>query len=81
MTVKVIIHVNHAAHQREHGEALREGLSRHGISVQFASRDVPTPGDIVVTWSIKQPRVIAAAKASGTPLLVMERGHLPDRMA
>lgn len=79
--MKVIIHVNHAAHQLEHGEALREGLARHGVSVQFATRDVPTPGDIVVTWSIKQPLVIAAAKASGTPLLVMERGHLPNRMA
>lgn len=78
--LKAVFHVNHLAHQQHHGEAMRDGLARHGIKTEFAKADRPAGGDFCVIWGWKQARVIGAAKAAGRPVLVMERGHLPDRM-
>lgn len=74
--MKAIIHVNHAEHQRTHGAAMKAGLEAHGIAVDFAPFDQPGPCDIAVVWGYRQQNVIAHAPR----LLVMERGHLPDRM-
>ena len=68
-------HVNHAEHQRLHGEAMRAGLARHGIRCEFHPWDKPVACDFAVLWGWRQQRVIAA----GRPILVMERGHLQDR--
>jgi hypothetical protein len=59
---------------------MRDGLKSHGVDVQFAAWNVPTPADLVVIWGWKQRPVINAAQKRGTPILVMERGHLPPRM-
>ncbi len=75
--MKVAIHVNNAAHQRTHGAAMKAGLERHGIAVEFAPFNEPQPCDVAVIWGWKQPLVTASAPAT----LVMERGHLQDRMA
>lgn len=74
--VRVVIHVNHAEHQRTHGEAMRAGLARHGIASEFAPFNTPHPCDVAVIWGWKQPMVIN----SGARVLVMERGHLQNRM-
>lgn len=79
--MKVAIYVNNARHQREHAAAMREGMARHGIRVELHPAALPTTADFHVVWGWKRPRIIAAAKATGSPILVMERGHLPDRMA
>jgi hypothetical protein len=78
--VKAVIHINNAAHQQQHAAWMREGLRRHGVDVRFAPWNVATQSDLVVIWGWKQQRVIAAAQKRGTPILVMERGHLPPRM-
>jgi hypothetical protein len=75
--VKAVIHVNHAEHQRTHGAAMKAGMERHGVAVEFAPFDRPEPCDVAVVWGWRQ----AAVNTSGAAVLVMERGHLPDRMA
>jgi len=74
--IRAVIHVNHADHQKSHGAAMKAGMERHGIEVQFARFNEPTPADINVVWGYRQDRVHATAQR----LLVMERGHLQDRM-
>lgn len=80
MPRKAIIHVNHALHQMEHGQALKSGLERHGWQAEFVPANEPRPGDLVSIWGFKQPGVIEAARKAGTPVLVMERGHVQPRM-
>lgn len=75
--MKAVVHVNHAAHQRTHGAAIKAGMERHGLTVEFAPFDEPQPCDVAVIWGVRHPRVMA----TGVPCLVMERGYLPDRMA
>lgn len=77
----VAISVNHAIHQREHGEALREGFEKHGIETVF------TPGDVAVdgasfhcTWSVRGPKILEWSNRNGKPFLCCERGHVGDRM-
>jgi hypothetical protein len=74
--MKAAIHVNHAEHQRTHAGWMAEGLKRHGIATEFAPANVPVACDFAVIWGWKQQGVIRA----GRPILVMERGHLQDRM-
>lgn len=74
--MKALIHVNAMEHQRAHAAAMAAGLIRHGVEVRYGTWDVPEPCDVAVVWGAKQSRVFAA----GRPVLVMERGHLPDRM-
>lgn len=56
------------------------GLARHGIEPIFGEFDVPHGGDFAVVWGWRQASVIRACKEAGQPILVMERGHLGDRM-
>jgi len=69
--VRAAIHVNSHEHQRQHGAAMKAGLERHGITV-----DSDGPPDFVVTWGWKNPALAAAYPH----VLVMERGHVGDRM-
>jgi hypothetical protein len=78
--LKVIVHINNAAHQQQHGAWVMEGFRRHGLDVRAAAWNAPASGDLFVIWGWKQRRVIDAAKRCGTPILVMERAHLPPRM-
>jgi hypothetical protein len=83
--MRAIIHVNNAAHQREHAAWMRKGLERHGASVSFAPWNVVgwerrQPPDLVVIWGWKQRIVINACQQRGIPVLVMERAHMPPRM-
>ena len=75
--MKAVVHINHLAHQVTHGDAVRAGLERHGIEVEFASTNEPRDCDFAVIWGWKQHAVIDA----GRPVLVMERGYIGDRMA
>ena len=75
------ITVNNAAHQREHAAAMKTGLERHGLAVAFTAADEPVEhADLHVTWSVKRPRVFDWRRRTGRPVLVMERGYLPNRM-
>lgn len=77
----VAISINNAAHQQIHGNAMREGLTRHGHEVRFVARDeVDGEADVHVCWSIKRPNIVSWREATGKPVLVMERGHVGDRM-
>lgn len=77
----VAITINNASHQRQHAEALRRGVERHGHGVQYIStHDVYEAADVHVSWSIKRQQLWAWREATGKPVLVMERGHVGDRM-
>lgn len=77
----IAIAINHAAHQREHGEAFRQGFERHGLKAVFVQGDtVLEDADFHVTWSIKRPQIFAWATRTGKHVLVAERGHVGDRM-
>lgn len=74
--VKAALHLNTSGHQQAHGAAMKAGLERHGVKVRFAASNQPVRGvDFAVIWGFRQEAVIAAAP----PVLVMERGYLPDR--
>ena len=75
--LKAALHINNSAHQKVHGEAVKAGLVRHGISAEFREFDSPAPCDFAIIWGWKQPLVIEKSPR----LLVMERGHVGDRMA
>lgn len=77
----VAISINHAIHQKEHGEALRQGFERHGLQSVFVHGDtVLEEADFHVTWSIKRPRIFDWSHRHNKHVLVMERGHVGDRM-
>lgn len=78
--LKAIIHVNHDEHQRQHAGWMAAGLARHGITPIFGEFDVHQGGDVAVVWGWRQASVIRSCKEAGQPILVMERGHLGDRM-
>lgn len=80
--MKAVIHYHPGhVHQVVHAAAMRAGLQRHGVDVAYASYDTPTvrAHDFAVIWGApsKQP----AVAASSARILVMERGHVGDRMA
>lgn len=77
--MKVVLHSNTAEHQKTHAAWMGEGLRRHGHETAFAPIDFPVDCDLAVVWGGRQTRVIENCKRNKTPLLVMERGHLPDR--
>lgn len=72
--MKAAIHINNLEHQRTHGAAMKVGLERHGIDVEYAAYDNPVACDFAVVWGApsKHPRVRDAVPN----LLVMEAGHL-----
>lgn len=75
------ISVNHAIHQKEHGYALQRGFERHGIKTEFVQGDtICDRADFHVTWSIKRPRIFEWSQRNNKHVLVMERGHVGDRM-
>lgn len=77
------IAVNHLVHQQTHGEAIKQGLTRHGIAARFVNGDTVVPeADFHVTWGAQQkrPKIFAWSQQHGKPVLVMERGHVGDRM-
>lgn len=59
---------------------MHSGLERHGITPLVTQRDTATEGDAVIVWGWRQKRVIEHCERTKTPLLVMELGHLQDRM-
>jgi hypothetical protein len=80
--VRVAITINNAGHQKTHAAAMRQGLEKHGHAVCFVASDwCDGDADVHVTWSIKRPQLWAWHQATGKPVLVMERGHVGDRMA
>jgi hypothetical protein len=70
------LHVNHWRHQREAASVMKDGLERHGVSCFYAEFGKPAPSDFAVVWGVKQKTIFT----SGRPVLVMERGHIQDRM-
>lgn len=79
--VKAVIHFREEwDHQRHHAVAMRAGLEHHGVDVAYGHYDSPTMRhpDFAVIWGApsKQP----AVAASVPHVLVMERGHVGDRM-
>lgn len=78
--MKVVLHVNNAAHQKQHVAWMREGFDRHGIPHEVAEYNNPRPCDVAVIWGWKQPQIIQRMKEMAAPILVMERGHLQPRM-
>lgn len=67
-------------HQRKHIEAMRSGLEKHGVTCAYGHYNTPSARheDFAVIWGSpsKQPAIAAL----GIPLLIMERGHVGDRM-
>lgn len=80
--LKIAISVNHAAHQKEHAGAMKSGVEAHGHRAVFTEADtVVDDAAVHVTWSVKRPRIFDWARRTGRHVLVMERGHIPDRFA
>ena len=67
------------AYKYEYGDALREGMERHGVRTSKGKKNKIPNSDLAVVWSWKQPRLIEGMLASGRHVLVMERGFLPNR--
>lgn len=78
--MRAIVHINHAEHQRQHAGWMAAGMGARGVTVTFGAFDEPAAGDVAVVWGWRQGRVIEACRSAGRPILVMERGHLGDRM-
>ena len=74
--MKIALHCNNSAHQKTHVAWMVEGLKRHGIECVLAEYDEPVDCDAAVVWGWKQRRVTLHARH----VLVMERGHVGDRM-
>lgn len=75
--MRAAIHIGRHEHHRTWGTAMQAGLRRHGIDARLAGFDAPEPCDFAVVWGARQRQVFDA----GRPVLVMERGHVGDRMA
>lgn len=75
----VVIANERAEHQKSWGGAFAEGLRRHGWRVSAAVGF--EPADLVVMWGVRKRHDIAAAKAAGADVVVLERGYLGDRMS
>jgi hypothetical protein len=79
--MKIVLHYQPGLkHQEQHARLMSKGMRRHGEDTAFAANDKPVAADLVVVWGWRQRIVIEAAQARGTPILVMERGHLQPRM-
>jgi hypothetical protein len=77
--MKVALHVNHAEHQKTNAGWMAEGLRRHGHETFFVPFDQPAECDMAVVWGWRQKMVEMRCRRNGTPLLVMERGHIQPR--
>lgn len=67
-------------HQHQHATWMTEGLKAHGVNVRTASSDDDVDCDFCVVWGYRQIPMFEKAKEAGTPVLVLERGHLQPRM-
>ena len=74
--MKIALHCNNSAHQKTHVAWMAEGLKQHGVECVLAGYDEPVDCDVAVVWGWKQRKIIVQAKR----VLVMERGHVGDRM-
>jgi hypothetical protein len=75
--MRIAVHSNNAEHQVLQAGWLADGLRCHGVEVIPAQYDEPVECDACAVWGWHQGRI----KAAGRPILVMERGHIQDRMA
>jgi hypothetical protein len=66
-------------HQQSWGGAFGEGLKRHGWFVTHAP--VPQSCDLLVMWGVRHQPWIAAQKAAGGEVCILERGYVGDRFA
>lgn len=73
--MKAVFHVSHLDHQQVHGMAMKEGLERHGIQVEFGIFNQYREADFNVVWGWRQSNIINNSEN----ILVMERGHVGDR--
>lgn len=75
--MKAVIHYHVGwEHQELAAQRMAAGLQRHGIDIVFETNDRPVEADMVALWAWKRPAVLEAAQKSGTPILLMERGHI-----
>lgn len=76
----VVWHRKVGDHQRTWGSDFAEGLRRHGWQVKVQEQTRPTePCDLLVLWGVRQKDMIAAQKASGGEVCILERGYIGDR--
>ena len=74
--MRAVIHLgNRAPHRREHTSAMAQGLAKHGVQVVIGG-PYADPGDVSIVWGARQTRILE----SGVPVLIIERGHVGDRM-
>lgn len=66
-----------AEHQQSWGGAFGEGLKRHGWRVTAGS--TPAACDLLVMWGVRNQPWIAAQKAAGGEVCILERGYVGDR--
>lgn len=59
---------------------MREGLARHGVEVRQARNDDDVDCDFCVVWGFRRIPLFHYAQKAGTPVLILERGHLQPRM-
>jgi len=74
--VRAVIHCGRWQHHRLHAKAMADGLARHGVTVGMGGLHEPEPCDVAIIWGARHPRILE----SGRPVLIMERGHVGDRM-
>jgi len=76
MRAAVVMSPGMAHHKRWCG-AMAAGLERHGIDVELRTSAPGSGGDFAVCWGW---RAGAELRRAGLPVLVMEAGHLPNRL-
>ena len=74
-TCKVAILPRSHDHARRNHEAMRRGLQRHGITPVS-----PETCDVLIAWGVHQQEQIQACVDRGGHYLVMEAGHVGDRL-
>ena len=67
-------------HQHQHATWMTEGLKVHGINVRAATSDDDVDCDFCVVWGYRKIPLFHFAEKAGTPVLLLERGHLQPRM-
>ena len=75
-SLRVVLHFSpRSDHHRTYAEAMRLGLTRHGITALHGQPNRPEACDVAVCWGARQTTLLAA----GRPVLILERGHVGDR--
>lgn len=76
MRVCIVANPN-ADHQKSWGGAFADGLKRHGIGARLCNS--AEDSDLLVLWGVRNQAAIAAQKAAGGDICIIERGYLGDR--